>query len=985
MSNSQDRRKVRRSTPLPGTIRRRLQLERLCDRRVLATVTGMVFEDADASSSFEQSEQGLNDRLVYLDINNDGLPGVGEPIERTDATGRFEFDQLTLGDYVVRLFNGTQSQRQTLPVLPKLNEDLLQIADVNVLGTSPDGAAVFGLKDQSLLRIDHQTGEVVPLDLGGTASSVHALPDGRLLVLGDADVVQSPSAWIASFSDQAVTPIDFGLAPSETGWASAAINQDGNGVLIGRSINGSPTVLRQLSFQSGQLFATPTNYSLADGATALTSADGSRTLVAAPRDGGLELTLWSNSIGQPILGSTHLIAGGESLAAFDDESGLAVVRNSSGDLLVLDADNDYALLNRIEGLVSPVTLDGVKEWLFGRDAESNLVIYDIAASTTRAIVPIALPRSGGMALVDDGRSLLLGGDYAILRVNLDFVAGHNVELRQGQESADVLFGLYVEEANASPLFDGEYTYFLEEDTTLRRSAPALLNAASDIDAEDVFVVLPASDPVAGTATVGPLGSLVYRPAPDYFGQDQFDIQLHDGRSAADTTTVRLNVAPVNDPLGPWVVDLPPVLENIAPGEPLGAVTIVNVDIGEIVDILVDDPRFIIENGHLILVEGVELDFETESEIQLQVTASDSLDSVPQTATLVLQVLDVNEPVIGIEMVNRFDFYENAFGAVTIGQLSVIDEDYTGEYTFTVDDERFEVVDSELRVKPELVLDHETDDGMTVEVTVFDGPFQASQEFVIEVLDVNEEPTAIGFAAETILERVAGVSVGEMEVDDPDQPTNTQLSVDDSRFEFVGTTLKLRDGVSVSYAEQQQIQLTLSGVDGGFSDSLVVVLEVLPNDYPFHNENYPADVDGNGRAEAIDAMMIINYLNRHGPGPIEQAIASGAELYYDVNADGLVTPLDALLVINRINRENRTGTPGTVGGDSKSPQGEAASAEDVVSDQATDGDALGDGLEPKMTGGFEPRAAVIDQAVQGYFVVDGSRDDEDEEDEGFWML
>jgi len=92
-----------------------------------------------------------------------------------------------------------------------------------------------------------------------------------------------------------------------------------------------------------------------------------------------------------------------------------------------------------------------------------------------------------------------------------------------------------------------------------------------------------------------------------------------------------------------------------------------------------------------------------------------------------------------------------------------------------------------------------------------------------------------------------------------------------------------------------------------------------------------------------------------------------------------------LVINRINRENRTGTPGTVGGDSKSPQGEAASAEDVVSDQATDGDALGDGLEPKMTGGFEPRAAVIDQAVQGYFVVDGSRDDEDEEDEGFWML
>ena len=71
MSNSHDRRNSRRSRPPRIGQRRSLRLERLCDRRVLAAITGMVFEDANQTLRLDDGEAGLEDRIVYLDLNQD--------------------------------------------------------------------------------------------------------------------------------------------------------------------------------------------------------------------------------------------------------------------------------------------------------------------------------------------------------------------------------------------------------------------------------------------------------------------------------------------------------------------------------------------------------------------------------------------------------------------------------------------------------------------------------------------------------------------------------------------------------------------------------------------------------------------------------------------------------------------------------------------------------------------------------------------------
>lgn len=77
-----------------------------------------------------------------------------------------------------------------------------------------------------------------------------------------------------------------------------------------------------------------------------------------------------------------------------------------------------------------------------------------------------------------------------------------------------------------------------------------------------------------------------------------------------------------------------------------------------------------------------------------------------------------------------------------------------------------------------------------------------------------------------------------------------------------------------------------------------VVNVVDSDGPGHNGNLPHDTNADGRVTAMDALLVINYLNVTGGGPVPSASAP----YLDVSADGQITPMDALLVINRLNSQ-----------------------------------------------------------------------------------
>ncbi|NNE12270.1 MAG: tandem-95 repeat protein, partial [Ilumatobacter sp.] len=90
-----------------------------------------------------------------------------------------------------------------------------------------------------------------------------------------------------------------------------------------------------------------------------------------------------------------------------------------------------------------------------------------------------------------------------------------------------------------------------EDTQLVVAAPGVLDNDSDVEGDDLTVVLPSVTTSAEGGTVSLLadGSFTYDPPEDFFGADTFDYQAVDALGSnmtSNVATVSIEVAPVND-------------------------------------------------------------------------------------------------------------------------------------------------------------------------------------------------------------------------------------------------------------------------------------------------------------------------------------------------------------------------------------------------------------------------------------------------------
>ena len=298
--------------------------------------------------------------------------------------------------------------------------------------------------------------------------------------------------------------------------------------------------------------------------------------------------------------------------------------------------------------------------------------------------------------------------------------------------------------------------------------------------------------------------------------------------------------------------------------------------------------------------------------------------------LEITVTPAPDPITGISPAEG-TVPENASGDV-IAELVV--EGREDEHTFfeiTTDDPRFVIEFGELRLADGVALDYEREPEVVIELTATDLVYgdSYSQEFVVLVIDVAERPQAIELANDTVTELRPGDEVGAVLVDEIVPNGGVTLTVDDPRFEIVSGTLKLADGVWVDRVDQTEIQLEITAQDFGqvFEPSVATfVIEVLENATPYHNEELPYDVNGDGVVTALDALLIVNYLNTYGPGPVGYGDPGFG---YDVNSDGSVTSLDALLVVNELNRRGQNG--GTTSGEGGSGEGESVEGERLADD------------------------------------------------------
>ena len=76
--------------------------------------------------------------------------------------------------------------------------------------------------------------------------------------------------------------------------------------------------------------------------------------------------------------------------------------------------------------------------------------------------------------------------------------------------------------------------------------------------------------------------------------------------------------------------------------------------------------------------------------------------------------------------------------------------------------------------------------------------------------------------------------------------------------------------------------------------------------PVHNTIFPQDVDGDLQLSPLDALIVINVLNRSSDRTDSITNSEGeSSVYLDVDADGNVSALDALSVINAFNESDET--------------------------------------------------------------------------------
>ena len=321
----------------------------------------------------------------------------------------------------------------------------------------------------------------------------------------------------------------------------------------------------------------------------------------------------------------------------------------------------------------------------------------------------------------------------------------------------------------------------------------------------------------------------------------------DSGGLATEATFDIAVGDVNEAPEGLTLSSATVAENAA-GAVIGDLSLTDVDDGDTHDYAVSDDRFEVVDGQLKLKDGVSLDHEAGESVAVTVTATDS-GGLATEATFDIAVGDVNEAPEGLTLSN-VTVAENDVGAV-IGDLSLTDQDDGDAHEYVVSDDRFEVVDGQLKLKDGVSLDHETGESVAVTVTATDsGGLGTEATFDIAVGDVNEAPAELDLSNNVVAENDPGAVVGVLTSADPDAGDSAAYTIADDPsglFEVVGDQLKLKDGAALDHEGQDAYELTLEVTDsGGLSRQETVTVNVADV-----NEA-PTDIMADG-VEAADTV------------------------------------------------------------------------------------------------------------------------------------
>jgi Dockerin type I domain/Bacterial Ig domain len=905
---------------------RRLRFDILEDRRLLAGLDVFVFDDVDGSSNFDLGKDGaLPDRAVYIDINNDGKLGGSEPWATSDSSGHAKFSNLEPGNYSVRLVGANKSIVQTFPTRAADQGSLSDIVAVSkVLQVEADGSA-WGISGNSLSRVDVFQNKLIQSISFDSAKIVDAAltrsADGSLtgFVLTQ-NTDQSQSLWTVSTA---------GIGAKELTSADVSLTTQlvlvDNRVLAVRGGSSKEVSLVESETPSAVVFKNIGLTGLAENAT-ISSSGKSSFLVREAGGGSNRLSLYGLS------GDANQLIGRRSFAA----DILSANVSSDGAFIAVSTVDDFWILSPEIGLpmkailpdaVGPMVFDPLRSLLYtgSKTAPSNLTAWSTANWHENHSILIAnggaLTNTSMLQLDRTGSQLFVTKNGAIFTQSVALATAAIAKV-SGSQVTQLEIGLRSIGNNRKPVLNGLNTSVVDEDGNLSLDAARIRSNASDLDG-DPLVYLVRENPVYGLVSMNQDATGTYTPFANASGRDYISIQAYDGRDWSETRVLPIIINPVNDAPTGIAFSVDSISENPTLQSALATIQTIDPDTDANYQYQVDDSRFSVSDGVLRLVQGT-INFEEEPIIVLAITGVDrSHPSDTISRKITLNIRDVNEPPIGISTPTNLTEPELTENLV-LGRVFAIDQDKNDQYSWVVSDPRFEIVNGILKLTKGNMLDFESEPSilLTIQGTDAKGEFSIEKTISVSVTDQDDDPTGITVVGLTrIQENEHGKAIGRAIVADPDKGESYSISVNDNRFEVVRGVLQLKPGTGVGHTESGylDLMLTATSLRSGARISQSLRVDVVKDPTPHHNDANPYDVDGDGVLTPLDPLVVINHINENGIGPIEEpGEGEGTVPDLDVDGDGEVTPLDILILINKLNQQNED--------DEESGTGEGAEGE-----------------------------------------------------------
>lgn len=368
------------------------------------------------------------------------------------------------------------------------------------------------------------------------------------------------------------------------------------------------------------------------------------------------------------------------------------------------------------------------------------------------------------------------------------------------------------------------------------------------------------------------------------------------------TTLNVTVVDQND--DPAFVSAPftaQVDENLVSGSTVLKLTATDQDVGDSLTFSIagtNSVHFAVSSTGLITTTQ-SLDYETVNTYSLNISVSDSTNSV--TEALTITVRDTNDAPVFANAPYTVTVPENN-ASVIVHTVSATDADSGNTLTYFlsgVGSGDFSILSSTGLVSLNTALDYERKSSYVLSVIVRDGNGgQATSSLTVTVSDENDSPSFIGTPYSVSLDEDVSIGTTVLQASAIDEDSNDTLTytlsgTNSSDFSIASSTGIITTAVTLDYESVSSYSLTVTVSDGRDSISQAIIISITDkNDAPiFVAAPYSITVDEN---TTTSSLLTISASDRDTADTLNfLLLGSGSELFSIHLTSGVVALTTAL--------------------------------------------------------------------------------------------